>query len=527
MDYPIAQTHRERVYQFWDRYDKAIESKEVYAFGYPYGLVTLAIILGYLSIPGSTVRRNYGKYVAWLAMMIWCSYITCYTRARYTTAAALTGLTHSWLILWSTAHFLFNDPKRDYLRIKRVYQSQDTAVPAKENGSTTAHDVRSSNLVSRDQSKSIEKDEEENKSPAYIWQPFPNTMSDRLDWASELITSLDGMGWSWAIRSLPPPPSQVQASLARQNLDLPIDEAWKTSTKSMQKRKEQTWNRILQRFILTFLALDIIKTLISLDPYFWGYVDHPAPPYLPVSWQSSPVIAKSCRLLIAQAATYAAVRAVLGLRPMLYILRRQDKSLGVRTEAWMFPDDFGHYSAVYQHGLGGFWSSFWHQSFRYVFETPALALIRVLNMDPRSIQARTIRICIAFVCSGFMHGCLSYSSVGESTSIHGSFLFFILQPIGIFVQYFWLRYFRSTTVSKHCPTIVGYIANIVFVNMWFYFTAPLFVEDLAIGGWFLFEPCAFSILRGLGLGAPDDGFNMMHGRWATWRVDSWRTGIAT
>jgi hypothetical protein len=68
---------------------------------------------------------------------------------------------------------------------------------------------------------------------------------------------------------------------------------------------------------------------------------------------------------------------------------------------------------------------------------------------------------------------------------------------------------------------------VIYVNTWLYFTAPLFIEDMALGGWFLFEPVPFSILRGLGFGAKDDGFYAMHGRILSWRRDGWRTGIVT
>jgi hypothetical protein len=199
----------------------------------------------------------------------------------------------------------------------------------------------------------------------------------------------------------------------------------------------------------------------------------------------------------------------------------------VRAESWVFPDDFGHYSAVYKHGLAGFWSTFWHQSFRYVFEAPAIFWLRRQKIDLNSFQARITRISVSFACSGFMHACMSYTALGDKAPISGSFMFFILQPLGIMLQYYWLRYFRSTLLGKHCPAFIGYVANIVYVNAWLYFTAPLFVEDLSTGGWFLFEPVPISIFRGLGLGGRGEGWLAIYGRFAGWNNDGWRTGIVS
>jgi Membrane bound O-acyl transferase family len=527
MAHQIASTHRERVHQLWDRYDKGIESREFYAFGYPYGLIPTAIIFAYLVLPGNKRDRNYGRYLAWAATVSSCAYIITFTRARYATAAGLTGLAHGWLILWATAHLFINDPKSDYLRIKRVSSITEEVKPLEQaNGSTTAHDLKPEPKSTNNTTEPNGKERVAHIS-TYVWQSFPDSVQERLDWAVELISSLNGMGWNWAIRSLPAPPQHVQDALAQQDLNLPIVKIWKTSKASLRRSEKELWSIVLRRLCVTYIILDALKTIITLDPFFWGYVDYPAPSYLPLSWQSSPIAVKMCRLLVAQFAIYWAVRMVLGLLPLYYMGLRENATFGVRSEAWMFPDDFGHYSSVCKHGLAGFWSTFWHQSFRYVFEAPALFWLRRKNIDLNTFQARLTRVVVSFVCSGFMHACLSYTAIGDKAPIMGSFMFFTLQPLGILIQYHWLHYFRSTALGKHCPAFIGYIANAVWVNTWLYFTGPLFIEDLSIGGWFLFEPVPISIFRGVGLGGPEEGLFTLHGRFASWRNDGWRTGIVS
>lgn len=532
METQIAETHRQRQQQLWDRYDQGVQSGEYYAFGYPYGYLILIIILGYLAIPANKNGRNYGRFVAWLLALLECFYMIAYTRSRYPVANAFTGLCHSWLALWVTAHFLVNDPKASYYRIKKLGISKEKVHDRDEAiATTTSHDLEFSKRQSNEAGIPDNIDDGSDVSQiSYVWEPHPQTSwRARLDWAVDLLSTFDGIGWSWGIRSLPKPPENVKTSLVQSNtkLNLPIYLIWEKSRASIVRARHQFKSALLLKFVITYIILDVVKTLMSLDPYFWGYTDHPSPPYIPVSWQQSPVMSKSCRLAVAQFATYFAVTMVLGLKPLYYMFVHNEATLGVKEETWMYPDDFGPYSSVGKFGLAGFWSIFWHQSFRYVFEAPAILVIRNTTIDPKSFNARVIRIFGSFFSSAFMHFSLSYSSIGPSRPFRGSFVFFMLQPFGILAQYYWIQWFQTSALSKSCPHWGGFAANIIYVNIWLYFTAPLFIEDAARGGWFMFEPIPISIFRGFGFGAKDDGWWTLHGRFATWRFDGWRSGIVT
>jgi hypothetical protein len=492
MTAPLNLTHRERTQQYRDLYDQGLDAGNFYAFGYPYGLIPSFIVVAYLLLPSSKYGRNYGRLLAWLLSMLSSAYIVAYTRARYPTFNGLTGLAHTWLMLWLTSHVLANDPKREYFRIKKIMQNESKSSPKVK----------------------------------YVWQPHPDTVEERYSWTMDLLTSFNGIGWSWAIRSMPAPPAKIQKDL-KQHDSLQLSKVWEKSSPSSPYTEAQLRRLIFYRCIESYFVLDFVKTLISLDPYFWGFTKHQAPPYLPVGWQTSPVLVKTIRLLVAQAAAFYAVRMVLMLKPLYFIVIHPRGQMAVRRESWMWPDDFGSYLKVARHGLAGFWSSFWHQSFRYVYETPALLLLKLLPMGPKDFKTRVVRVFISFACSGLMHAGMSYTSIGKTSPFRGSFLFFMLQPLGIFLQYYWQEYFKSVPIASKCPKFVGGLANIIFTNVWLYYTAPLFIEDLSKGGWFLFEPVPISLLRGLGYGAHDDGWITLHGRLASFRFDSWRTGIVS
>jgi hypothetical protein len=492
MTAPLNLTHRERTQQFRDLYDQGLAAGEFYAFAYPYGLIPSLIIVIYLLSPSSKNKRNSGRFLAWLLSILSSAYIVAYTRARYTTSNALTGLAHSWLMLWLVAHFLAHDPKGEYFRIKKIDQNSSPSSSEKN----------------------------------YVWQAHPDTLEERYNWTTDLLTSLNGMGWSWAIRSMPAPPKHIQEDLKEAD-SMQLSKVWEKSGQASPRTEAQLRRRIFFRCLESYVVLDFVKTLISLDPYFWGFTKHQAPSYLPLSWQSSPVLVKSVRLLLAQTAAFYAVRMVLMLKPIYFISFHPLGQVATRRESWMWPDDFGSYLEIGRHGLAGFWSLFWHQSFRYVYETPALLVVNLLQIGQKEFKARVIRVFVSFTCSGLMHAGMSHTSIGQKSPFRGSFLFFMLQPFGIFLQYYWLQYFRSLPVASKCPKFVGALANIIFTNVWLYYTAPLFIEDMSTGGWFLFEPVPVSMFRGLGYGAHDDGWITLHGRFASFRFDSWRTGIVS
>lgn len=523
-----ATTHRQQVQRLWDDYDLLIKNGSYYPFGYPFGVLPVAIVIAFLVLPkGWSTPRV--RHIAAGAAITNCVFVIFFTRARNPATSALLGITHMWYILIIVAHLLAVDPKEEYARIeRRVALASDVQAEANSNGALAKEEGRE-----RGTAADIDKEDITNVSRStssksgvavfYEWERLPASLGQRFGWALDLSTTLDGMGWTWGIRTIPPPPKHVQQELQRCTKDPALSKVMDTWRRQGQPLEQLTQAQALHKFVRTFLlgwtGLDILKTLGSVDPYFWGYADFAAPPYLP-SWLQYPVIVKMARLYIALLSMQLAIQTLLTLRPLYFLYFHTPESAGVRGEAWMFPESFGSFQSILDHGLSGFWSVYWHQSFRYVFMQPSKMLIQHLKWDPRSILGKTLKVYIAFFCSGLLHACLSHTAIGKTSPLRGPLVFFLLQPIGIFLQLTYLSLFRATGLSRRCPRWLGRAGNLAWCHVWGYLTAPLLIEDLAKGGQFLFEPVPFSVLRGLGLGNSDDGFFCWHGRWLTWRSGS-------
>ena len=71
-------------------------------------------------------------------------------------------------------------------------------------------------------------------------------------------------------------------------------------------------------------------------------------------------------------------------------------------------------------------------------------------------------------------------------------------------QAFLAKALQKAGITYRLPTRLRRAGNFVVVHTWFYYTAPLLIDDLAAGGTFLYEPVPFSISRLLGLGGKDE-----------------------
>ena len=186
--------------------------------------------------------------------------------------------------------------------------------------------------------------------------------------------------------------------------------------------------------IRDIVILDILKTVISHDQYFWDGNTASVPNYLPAALQTSPVVVRSARLLISLCAIYTALQAIFALGPLFFVGVVGPKYLGVRGEPWMYPDSFGSFSNILDKGLAGWWGGWWHQSFRYAFEAPAAALVKALHLPQKSGLAKFLQLCTAFGLSGCLHASGSYTQLGITHPISGPFLFFTSQIFGISLQ---------------------------------------------------------------------------------------------
>lgn len=496
-----ATTHRQAVEQIVARYNEIVESGHFTPNKYPLHSLPFYLCIGFLLLPRSLSGQKVRLGVVF-GVIISATYNIIYTRARDAAFAGAVGIMNTFMILWAIAHIGAVDPKKEYARIKLIEPSESVG------------------------------DDKTPSSACYQWQGFPSSFSERLWWVIDLFVSLDGMGWQWGISTLVPPPLRVQLSL-RINKELSHPEI---KTEVVEKRwqrqapprsaisKSALLRRRWKQLALNYLALDLVKTLMTVDPFFYGQIDASAPSYIPLILQHSQFV-KGVRLLISAHALKLAIQTVLLSVDLFCLSNHTTLTIGARGEAWMYPGTFGAFEAIFKDGLMGFWSTYWHQTFRYVFVAPTNVILKALNIPPKSQLARILRLCIAFFCSGLLHASVSVTAIGDTNPIRGPMLFFLLQPIGIFAQLATARATRTLKLDPYIPRIFRRLSNLCWVLAFGYLTAPLIIEDFARGGSFLFEPVPFSIFRGLGFGTSDDGVICWHGPWYKWDWDGWKSGI--
>jgi hypothetical protein len=352
-----------------------------------------------------------------------------------------------------------------------------------------------------------------------------------VDWVFDLFCSFQGVGWNVKSAGVPPVPAWVQAELNGEESKTKDRKVIDMSASGLRRfsDREQLLRYVCMRLVIGFFALDVIKTFMHHDPYFWGYTNAAPPAYFPEVINSSPVLVKSYRLLLSLVGIHVALLEIFRLGPLFFCGVLGPTIMGTRGEAWMNPPDFfGSISAVFNKGLAGWWGEYWHQTFRYAFEAPAKRVLEVMGVEKRSPRGRIVSILVAFTLSGCLHACGSYTQLGDTRPIAGPFCFFLLQATGIILQATISDRLQKAGILQSTPQLIRQLANFAFAIVWLYHTAPLLVDDFSKGGVWLYEPIAFSPLRAMGLGAKDDRSWDLWFDLFWWRSGEhfWDTGIA-
>lgn len=531
---PGLETAKE-VKQHYDQvYAQLLASGQYHPFLYPWATIAFGVVLIYLLIDHRRSRRlrslRFPLFGFLCAFSAWCILTN---KARSSASAYGVGLASAWGTLWTGAIMFFNDCQADFKRIERADSEAVEKVSSKvgSNGSlssgSTRRSLESSARSNEDYLSKADRVATQGswqRTGPFFWQEYPTApFIERLDWVIDAFCAFRGTGWNFETHGMPPLPSSVTAELEGLNVKI-IDPTIITSTSGIRRFTDRTalLKDCITRLIIGFFILDLIKTLMNHDAYFWGYMDAAAPHWFP---STSPSLLKSYRLVLSLFGVHCALAQIFRLGPLFFTAL----PLGVRAEAWMNPPDFyGYYTAVLDKGLAGWWGSWWHQTFRYAFEAPATRLLESFNIDKRSEKGKIISLFVAFFLSGSLHACGSYTQLGDTRPLMGPFRFFILQAVGILLQTTATQYTKKAGITDRTPTLIKQLGNFLFVNTWMYFTAPLLMDDFAKGGVWLYEPLAISPLRLLGFGAKDDnGYDLWYGL-IFWRQGKhwWDTGIA-
>ncbi|KAJ8069830.1 hypothetical protein OCU04_000244 [Sclerotinia nivalis] len=253
-----------------------------------YGYILLGI---YLCVRHTNRPILYKARWIVLAVITWFQLKTLWhTSSTNMAISFVAGLMSTYGIATSLTWLVFMRPQFDAKRIERKKNQKYKPATHDNEGKTTAYtestesDLRPRVRINGEGNKKLAGSKAPNGKDVgpthgqsnadgmtefeYYWQSYPDNIWERLDWISDLVINFRGPGWNWTISTLPKPPPSVYAKLGE-----PADEASKNDTSSTGIKRFTTRLEILRaqvpRFIIGYFLLDVVKTTMMNDSYFW------------------------------------------------------------------------------------------------------------------------------------------------------------------------------------------------------------------------------------------------------------------
>lgn len=513
---PLPTSHNEVIAQNQQTLDNLLASGNYKPFVYPYNAFGPYLLVLYLLLPPTKSKLVYYARYPLFALIIYLSVIAILEcRSSMVAVGYGIGLLNAWAILWSATLIIFNDAREDFKRIEEQQTEGSDSANGEANGSTTGvTKPATDNIIQRHTPKNVDKttpqaaDSSSTKPKSYTWQPLPPTFFHRLDWVLDLASNFRGVRWTYQISHLNPPPPHIHASISNPKPPSP--------TPGSHLTRSDLIRRDVPRFLLCVLGLDILKTITIQDPYFWSLPPStPSPfPYPAVS-----------RLVLSLLAVYTSLLAIFLLAPLVFAILLGPEYIGQHAQPWLYPPYYGPPSQIQNYGIAGLWSGWWHQLFRFAFEQGGESAGRLLKWEKRTQRGMILSLAVAFALSGVLHACASYAALPQDTKpIRGSFLFFMLQPVGIIGQRAISGWIKEVGLRDRIPVPVRQMGNLMVVVAWCWVTGPRVADDFAATGIWLLEPVPFSLIRGL----RGEGWWFWGGRWTRWYTADkwWRSGLA-
>lgn len=548
MENPLLSRYHDILQQKEAQFEADIENGNISPFIFPHDFIPLFILFFTLMIkqPRHGILR-YTRYLAFAGLS--CIALVNLKRCRILGFGNGfgAGLFAAYLIISAAAFLVSTDPQRDFRRIER-YVKQRPASKSKDNGriqngSLTASgrsEYQPSKLRPRyltDAANCIPFDPSRENGTLFPqtqrmrivrWQAYPESISHRFWWVLDLITTFRGPGWSWRISTLPALPEYIPRQ---------TDNIYTEPAEDNESRTGQAVSHLRSafiQFVISYLALDVIKLLMMRDPYFWGELSSiPPHPYGQII-TTSPFLVRIYRILLSTVGFSAALFYVPTFITVMFLgisvlLPQTQAWISTPLDAaWMYPFEFGRlHQELLDNGLEGGWVRGWHQYFRFGFgELCGLILARL----PASLQGRrtkrVIQLFIAFGISGALHACGSYTMAGH-TNPFSQFVFFASQAPAILLQKFLTGFVVPLILPFEFPRWLRRTGNACFLVSWVLLIAHLLVDDLANGGIWLMEPVPISLVRALGFWGPGVSWWCWHGKWFKWWAGEqwWNSGI--
>ena len=481
---------------------QAVANGHYVPYVWPYrSLAGILVILYFLIPPTSSRIVYYARYPLFAFNVFWAVKTIGECRSAAVSTGYGLGLINAWAIIWLASLLIFNDARNDFKRIefRKIFQASERRAGITEitevidptplvNGAPRRQELepRHSNGTA---SKRPSATSGMNEPPdgKYAYQPLPPTFPERFTWAFDLLSNFRGVAFNFLIPGTPPPPKYVLSSLPHPPTS--------TRTPPYHETRRGLMRRTFVHIAVGYLTLDVLKSLMMADPYFWGDITATPPPYLPDAITTSQAGTKLYRILLSFAATYTSLSTIFALSP-LQILVLPKWFLGARAEAWQYPPMYGTPRALWERGLIGFWGQYWHQTFRFGFQAPTTWLCRKCGIREKSQVGKVLGLVIAFGCSGCLHAAGSYTMWPATNPLEPA-TFFWLQPLGILVQQVLTFGLSGSGIADRMPAYIGGVTRIVGLGLWFWWTANFFADDVARGGIWLFEPVPLSLVRGI------------------------------
>lgn len=485
------------------------------------------------------------RYLVFAWVTGFAIYTVLYTKARLIAPSFGVGLLSAWSVVWVGAILICNDAQADFMRIEKMRGVFGAPTDKPKEKDTINHTESPHEGISKHENGDVKLSLSKatagpsDRDGQFAWQPYPLTpFIERLDWVLDLFCNFRGAGWNWRTSALPPPPKWIQEQL-RQNCG-PNTPKHSFKTHAGQAKSYTTRSQLIQAnlkaLLKGYLALDALKTLMMWDPYFWGLVDHTPSPssHLPLTLyfllhHHHPRITHIYHLLLSMLAVKTALETIFTLGPLASCILPTPYRHTARTLPFLYPTPWGPFSTVLDHGLAGWWSNWWHQTFRFALDQPSRVLREHWDLHKHSLRSRLLQLVTAFTVSGILHATASSTISGPSRPWSASFAFFAVQAPAILLEGCVRRALESCGVGRRVPRWGKRVLTLIYVHVWFYSTAHLLCDDFARGGIWLFEPVPVSVFRGLGFGADErDGWWCWGGPLVRWHRGErwWDTGIA-
>jgi len=515
-------------------------------FVYPYRALGPHLFVAYLLLPPATIDKGrmtssplyaslvYNlRYPVFLVASALCIQAIVECRSPLVTVGYGIGIINAWSVLWMGSWMLFGDG-RGARRIERLHgqgdwdetgREVDGLVETNDSKESAAEKDREAGQVLRRRRRETKGDADgnprdtrvEEKSHGFVWQGLPPRFLHRVDWVADLVTNFRGIRWTHQISGMPYPNSSSLSAFAEpisRQSSSPTTARPRSSRPDMYPTRSALVRSSLIAFVVNLVVLDMLKFLMLRDPYFWGISDPgPSPYYFP----------RTSRLVFSVTGVYCSLLSIFLLSPIVYCGLAGEKYIGQHAWPWLYPPYYGSPVEVWRKGLAGIWGGWWHQLFRLGFEQAGDFVGSSVGWEKRTVRGSILRVVVAFVCSGCIHACGSYTALGD-TKPRDAFIFFALQPIGLITQRAVAGWMKKSGMRDRIPASIRGACNLGLAVGWCWLTGPLIADDFAMGGIWLYEPMPFSLTRSLaGAGGWKWG-----GSWMRWHSADrwWKSGIA-